>query len=396
MRRCRACLLLGVFLLASCKNDEAVVPILPLPAGSLSVGSTNMEVKDDFATVTGDDMHRILIGQSVEDGPFLSDIMKYPESAWRVDVDIPGDADVYGPAAGTTMPVSLFVTYPAREDSESEPYIFPYLDSINSEFPNMLAPGETPSFADDSTRFPLIILAHGYSAHGIYDVDHAHSLSRQGYIVAVLFYGDLRTVEPDSWNPHTGFLRARMTRAVIDALLESEDFGDRIDTGNIGISGHSFGGFTALALNGGRYLDDVATVHDPRITASVIAAPWVGHTHNGDDVFAFGQQNEGLGRVSTPVLSFFGTRDTDTTAEFILPAMQRLSGPTYVVELVDQPHVFEGGSWQDRDNWELLFFNAYLKQDPDALRQLQFGESMDGGNEDRQLFDYQKLAGTAP
>ena len=70
--------------------------------------------------------------------------------------------------------------------------------------------------------------------------------------------------------------------------------------------------------------------------------------------------------------------------------MKKLGGPTYVVELIDQPHVFEGGSWQDRDNWELLFFNAYLKNDAGALAALEVSDSMQGGNADRQLFDYQR------
>ncbi len=71
--------------------------------------------------------------------------------------------------------------------------------------------------------------------------------------------------------------------------------------------------------------------------------------------------------------------------------MKRLSGPTYVVELVDQPHIFEEGSWEDRDNWELIFFAAFLKHEAAALKSLQLGRSMKGGNQDIQLFDYQKL-----
>jgi len=73
--------------------------------------------------------------------------------------------------------------------------------------------------------------------------------------------------------------------------------------------------------------------------------------------------------------------------------MKRLSGPTYVVELVDQPHVFETGSWEDRDNWELLFFSAYLKSNLASLETLKTGRSMKGGNEDVQLFDYQRVTG---
>ena len=95
------------------------------------------------------------------------------------------------------------------------------------------------------------------------------------------------------------------------------------------------------------------------------------------------------------MVSFFGTRDAATPASFILPAMKKLSGPIYVVELVDQPHIFEQGSWEDRDNWELLFFAAYLKHDAAALEMLKSGHSMKGGNEDVQLFDYQQAEGRA-
>ncbi len=90
------------------------------------------------------------------------------------------------------------------------------------------------------------------------------------------------------------------------------------------------------------------------------------------------------------MICFFGTKDDVTLASFILPAARQLSGPTYVIELVDQPHVFEGGSWEDRNNWELLFFSAYLKGDPKSLATLKTARSMKGGNEDVQLFDYQQ------
>ncbi len=81
-------------------------------------------------------------------------------------------------------------------------------------------------------------------------------------------------------------------------------------------------------------------------------------------------------------------------ASFILPAIKKLSGTTYVVELVDQPHIFEQGSWEDRDNWELLFFSAYLKNDLESLAMLKTTRSMKGGNEDIQLFEYQRLSGS--
>jgi dienelactone hydrolase len=186
------------------------------------------------------------------------------------------------------------------------------------------------------------------------------------------------------------FLRPLFTRAVLDSLLESETFGAHIDADNIGITGHSFGGFTALAVAGGPVFGSTSSVTDERITAATIAAPWVGGYADDKEVYGFGAENAGLQNISIPVISFFGTIDEATPASFILPAMRKLAGPTYVIELVDQPHIFDGGSWEDRNNWELLFFSAFLKHDPASVEKLRAGQSMNGGSEDVQLFDYQQ------
>ncbi len=371
---------------------ESSSEVEPMGAGPYPVGSTNMEIAAEFVGIGDDAMHAYLLG--IPDGSdqprYVADLLKHPDAAWIVDVPVPEVPDVYGPAGGTTMPVVAYVTYPSKPADEPTPYAFPYHDAAYGTFEDMLAPGEVPGFADPGERYPLIILAHGASAHGIFDVGHAHDLSRHGYIVAVAIYGDDRVLVPGDPNHHSAFLRPLLTQALIDSLVESDIFGPRIDADNIGISGHSFGGFTALAIAGGPYLGNPASVSDERIKAGVIAAPWVGGHYDGEDLFGFGQNNADLDKVHVPMISFFGTDDDVTTAEFILPAMTKLSGPTYVVELVDQPHVFEGGSWEDRNAWELLFFAAYLKKDPEALGTLKTARSMKGGNKDFQLFEYQK------
>ena len=294
------------------------------------------------------------------------------------------------------MSVVSYVVYPSTPGEEKNAYAFPYHDAMYGEFEDMLEPGEAPIFADDNERYPLIILAHGASAHGIYDVRHAQDLASNGYIVAVITYGDERTRGLDASYGVAAFLRPLMTKAVLDSILESETFGPRIDSDNIGITGHSFGGFTALAIGGGAVYGSSASVVDERIKAAAIAAPWVGGKYDGNEVFAFGPDNKDLDRVEIPVICFFGTKDEATRASYILPAMKELSGPTYVIELVDQPHVFEGGSWEDRNKWELLFLNAFLKDDAAALEMLATGTSMKGGNEDVQLFDYQRAAEPKP
>jgi predicted dienelactone hydrolase len=288
------------------------------------------------------------------------------------------------------MPVAAYIAYPAAAGGEGSRYAFPYHDAAYGEFEAMLAPGEMPRFADPDARYPLIVLSHGYSAHGIFDVGHAHGLASEGYVVAVPFYGDERTATPNTINHHTAYLRPLMTRALIDAIAGSEAFGDNVDVGNVGISGHSYGGYTALAMAGGRYQANPSSVTDTRVRAAVAAAPWVGGSYGGNELLAFGERNGDLGRVMVPVLTAYGSADDVTPAEYTLPAMKQLSGPTYVIELVGQPHVFEGGSWEDRDNWERLFFAAYLKNDEAALEALATTVSMKGGNGDRQLFDYQR------
>ncbi len=364
----------------------------PIGTGPYSVGSTNMEIAAEFADIGDEAMHAYLLG--IPEGPdnprFVADILKHRDAVWITDVAVPEEPNIYGPAGGQTLPVVTYVTYPSAPADEPNPYTFPYHDGAFGTFDHMLAPGEEPSFADPDKRYPLIVLAHGASAHGVYGVQHAHGLSRHGYIVAAATFGDDRILIPDDPNIHSAYLRPLLMKAVVDSLLESDTFGPHIDADNIGITGHSFGGFTALAIAGAPYEGNPATVSDSRIKAGVIAAPWVGGHYNGEDVFAFGPDNDDISEVDVPIISFFGTDDDVTTAEFILPAMKKLSGPTYVVELVDQPHNFDGGSWEDRNAWELLFYEAYLKGDQDALATLKSARSMKGGNEDIQLFDYQK------
>ncbi len=348
----------------------------------------------EHAAIDSDAMHAVLLGRPSAPGAalFLEDILAHPESAWVTEVPVPDEPALYGPASGQSLPVVSFVVFPALAREDKQPYTFPYFDGRYGSFEDMLEPGEQPEFAEPGERYPLVLLAHGAQAHGIYDVAHAQDLASHGFIVAVMNYSDDRTAIPDDPNQHVSYLRPLLTRAVLDALLASETFGPHIDADNIGITGHSFGGFTALAVTGGAIEGNPASVDDDRIKASVIAAPWVGGRFEEEDVFAFGDGNSGLAQVDAPTLCLFGTNDKITRASFILPAMKKLSGPTYVVELINQPHVFEPGSWRDRNGWELLFFSAYLKQDERALRTLQTATAMKGGNADRQLFEYQREA----
>lgn len=384
-------LLFVVCIFTPCLSLSAT-ELSPMPDGPYSVASTNMEIADRHKDMTDEDMHLHLIGDTSFFGGtmYVADLMKYPDSVWITDVKIPED-DIYGPLSDDTLDVVSYVTYPTQPVTVPNPYDFPYHNANYGSFTHMLLPGEKPRLATNQEKYPLVILSHGSNAHGIYDIEHANGIARHGYIVAVITYGENRTHRMLSGSAHTQFLRPLITRAVIDSLLDSSEFGPFIDRANIAISGFSFGGFTALATAGGKVSGEARSAHHPLISAAVTTAPWTGGNYSGQTVYAFGEGNVGLSGIDIPIITLFGGKDDITPADFILPAVKQLKGPTYVVELIDQTHAFQEASWEDRNNWELLFLNAYLKNDEEALAQLKTGTSMQGGNGDRQLFEFQKL-----
>jgi len=366
--------------------------IQPFPLGNYPVATTNMEIASEFINIGDDKMHKYLLGvaQTKDSTGYVVEILKHPKSAFISNISIPEQPQLYGASSGKTLPVLSYISFPTTPKMKKNEYTFPYFKGKFGVFEHMLEPDEKIEFADPKVKYPLVILTHGSSSHGIYSVKHAHSLASRGYIVAVIMYGDDRNAPGNTFD-QIAFLRPFLTKSILDSILDSDVFGDRIDTDNIGISGHSLGGFTTLATSGGPFLGNPQTVYDKRITAGVMAAPWVGGNYNGNDFHAFAPNNSGLKNITIPMLSLFGTNDQATLSSFILPAMKQLSGPTYVIELIDQPHIFEDGSWKDKENWELWFFDAYLKGNKRSLDILAKAKSMNGGNQDRQLFEYQKL-----
>jgi len=132
-----------------------------LGTGPYSVGSTNMEVASEYVDIDDEAMHEYLLGRADESGQprYLADILKYPESALVIDVPVPDERDIYGPASGLELPVVTFLTYPSSSKQQHNRYAFPYHDARYGVFEKMLRSGEAPSFADPKERYPLIILA---------------------------------------------------------------------------------------------------------------------------------------------------------------------------------------------------------------------------------------------
>ena len=240
-------------------------------------------------------------------------------------------------------------------------------------------------FADENKRYPLVFSSHGMRSHGFWGPSGSTKLSSHGYIVATINYGEGR-LRDDLGIRFIENFRPFVASAALDFLLSHEDYKTHIDSNRIAASGHSLGGFTSLALAGGHYHGMSGVIDEVRIHAVVASAPWTGTSWNGKEHYPFGDNNIGLEKVQIPVLGLYGSNDTSVQPAFVLPALEKLSGPRYVVELVDQPHIYAPGSWEDQSNWAFLFLQAYLKEDESARKQLAQAKSMPGGGIDRQRF----------
>jgi uncharacterized protein (TIGR03437 family) len=122
-----------------------------------------------------------------------------------------------------------------------------------------------------ATNFPLVVFSHGYSGCGIQIVFYTEELARQGYIVAAPDHQD-RGCQIDSnvpSNPNNYFAFENFLAAqpqtfmeqsnyrnldidnVVNYMLNSWTYKAQVDSTRIGISGHSFGGYTTFAKIGG-------------------------------------------------------------------------------------------------------------------------------------------------
>lgn len=379
----------SLFLLNSPSADTLTVAVYEM--GPYAVGTSDVRIAEQYSQLSGEEMDSYLIG-SQNDGEmrFMDSILADKENPLLLNVTIPQDKKVYGVAAGLNLPIFMHVTYPTTADNKRNHYDFPYARTTDNRFERVQSMGEKPIFADQGSRYPLVFDSHGYTAHGYWGPSGSTKLSSYGYIVASVSYGDDRIVS--DWKNHLHEnLRAYVAQEALDFLLTHPDYKEHIDKERIVATGHSLGGFTSLALAGGKYNGVNNVIKTPRVSAVIPSGPWTGGLlEDGSLSMPFGDGFAGLKDVSVPMLGLYGTKDEATTPEYVLPALAMTTGPRYIIALVDQPHVYEGGSWQDQANWVLLFLEAYFKDDDASLALMKGASSVESGNVDLQRFDLQQ------
>lgn len=237
--------------------------------------------------------------------------------------------------------------------------------------------------------FPVIIFSHGafasresYSALGEYwasygyvsiHPSHADSMQDSGY------RGTLRQVLKDTelWRS-----RPRDISFVIDSLLQIEKIvptlRGKLDRAHIGVGGHSYGAYTAVAIGGATVQMPGAkapqSFADKRVQAIVVLSP------QGEG--EMGRTSHSWENIRVPMLAMYGSRDFGSQRRTPMWRSQPFNGAPegdkYDVEIEGATHFTFAGPFRRRRIETKLFkcakletiafWDTYLKDD-DAARE---------------------------
>ncbi|MFN8414536.1 MAG: prolyl oligopeptidase family serine peptidase [Anaerolineales bacterium] len=163
---------------------------------------------------------------------FYQDEMR---SNWDGTGPRPLITDVWYPAVNTAVETDIFIGSP--------------------DFPLFKAGKAARDVQPVNTQksFPLILLSHGTGGASLQLGWLASYLASEGYIAAAVNHHGNNGLEP---YVAKGFLhyweRAKDLSAILDQLLVDQTFANLIDQNQIGAAGFSLGGYTVMAVAGGK------------------------------------------------------------------------------------------------------------------------------------------------
>jgi predicted dienelactone hydrolase len=178
-------------------------------------------------------------------------------------------------------------------------------------------------------RHRLVVLSHGYSGNWTNQAWLAVALARQGYLVAGLNHPGTTSRNMDKAS--AGLTeRPRDLSRLIDFLTTDPAWSGAVEAGNVAAIGHSLGGWTVIALAGGRF-DPARSDADCRDHAN-LAACRVGRETGAGQGFAIRQnfdaelRDRRVGAVVTLDLGLARGFDPASLAAFAVPALVIAAG----------------------------------------------------------------------
>lgn len=211
-----------------------------------------------------------------------------------------------------------FVWYPTQEtDGQTRAHGNMVWQSIN------VIPNATPV----EGQKPLLVLSHGMFGNARNQAWLAEAMTRQGYLVAAIDHPGTSTFQRDPDHRRELWERPRDISRTIDYVIASSEFGAMVDPDRIYMAGHSLGGFTALALAGGRY--------DPaRVDADCAENPdeLICRIFNDWDVAKTQADRAAMSAdLSDPRIAGFGVFDLGGTQTFAPDSLRAIDTPMYVI-----------------------------------------------------------------
>jgi predicted dienelactone hydrolase len=186
----------------------------------------------------------------------------------------------------------------------------------------------------DGLRRPLVMFSHGAGGNGSIYAWFGEYLASHGYIVAMVYHYHANTYDSSVlYVRNKIWQRPRDISLDITHLLQDKVWGPHIEPGQIGVAGHSQGGFASIWLAGAQINSDrfleyqrgwknnlmvpahlraqmtldagpARDLRDSRIRAAFAMAP--------GDIQAFGMDEAGLRQVVIPTYLIVGAGDTTT------------------------------------------------------------------------------------
>jgi predicted dienelactone hydrolase len=243
------------------------------------------------------------------------------------------------PAGVRPLTVDVWFPLAASVDKSTlSPQRYSLLPEVYYQSPSAFA--ATADQIATTEKFPLVVYSHGSGGLRYIHSSYTEALASNGYVVVAADHTGNTAVEriTNASAPvnQIAFNRPLDVRRVIDAFLDpvhptAGSYASHVDADKVVVTGHSFGGFTAIAMATGFTNDLGTTAADTRVKAIIPIAPAASTELLPDATLA---------SISVPMMVLVGTNDKTTPVDPNVTRLWSLSknAPAYEVEVVAGQH----------------------------------------------------------
>jgi predicted dienelactone hydrolase len=226
-------------------------------------------------------------------------------------------------------PLNLMLIYPAAPATTAVPFKIFLATNLNLY-------KDAPVVSDGLKR-PLVMFSHGAGGNGSGYAWFGEYLASRGYLVAMVYHFRANTFDSSALYVRSRiWQRPRDLSLDISHLVQDKVWGPHIEPSQIGVAGHSQGGFTSLWIGGAKVNPDLflkfqrgwknnetvpayireqmkpdaepaRDLRDDRVRAAFAMAP--------GDIRGFGMDEAGLRQMAIPTYLIVGAGDTTTPSD---------------------------------------------------------------------------------